>query len=301
MEQLGALISFMGVTMIARPTTFFHRTLPHAPPAEGSTDAAASHTHKIGVADLNDVTTSQRVGAIFVALIGVIGSSMAFVAMRWIGKRAHPLLSVNYFCAWCTVVSASAMVILPDVKFLLPSGSREWTYLVFLGCCGFAMQFLLSAGLQSEKGNRGKIALQLMEIFLFAPDRLLATLMTYTQMIFALIFDKVIFGHNPSITSMLGSVLIVTSAMYIALQKANMKQRAQAEKDRQPAGSSTVGMTEVRRAWSPPRRRSTSLHIQHDEEQGLVEGIEGTDVEATEGGLRDDVSSAKPSRRSSLR
>ena len=155
MEQLGALISFVGVTMIARPTTFFHRTIPHAPPAEGTNDAAASHSHKVGVADLDTVTTGQRVWAITIALIGVAGSSMAFVAMRWIGKRAHPLLSVNYFCALCTIVSASAMIVLPDIKFLLPSGSREWSYLIFLGCCGFAMQFLLSAGLQAQSGNRG--------------------------------------------------------------------------------------------------------------------------------------------------
>lgn len=145
----------MGVTLIARPTTFFHRPLPAAPPGEASSETAPSDSHRIGVADLDTVTTGQRVGAICVALVGVIGSSMAFVSMRWIGKRAHPLLSVNYFCAWCTVVSAAAMAILPDVEFLLPSGSREWTYLVFLGCCGFAMQFLLSAGLQAEKGNRG--------------------------------------------------------------------------------------------------------------------------------------------------
>ena len=157
MEQLGAVISFVGVTLIARPTTFFHHTSPHAPPAEGSDDAAASHTHKIGVADLDTVTTGQRFGAVCVAIVGVLGSSTAFVAMRWIGKKAHPLLSVNYFCAWCTLVSASAMIVLPDVQFLLPSGTREWTYLIFLGCCGFAMQFLLSAGLQAEKGNRGMI------------------------------------------------------------------------------------------------------------------------------------------------
>ena len=156
MEQIGALVSFIGVTFIARPTTFFERPVAHAPPAEGSTDAAASHSHRVGVADLNDVTTHQRVGAVFVAIVGVIGSSMAFVAMRWIGKKAHPLLSVNYFCSLTMVVSAAAMIVLPDVKFLLPSGSREWSYLVFLGCCGFAMQFLLSAGLQAEKGNRGE-------------------------------------------------------------------------------------------------------------------------------------------------
>ncbi|KAL9082738.1 MAG: hypothetical protein Q9159_006198 [Coniocarpon cinnabarinum] len=249
MEQVGALISFIGVTFIARPTTVFQRPVHPAPPAEGSTDAAASHPHKVGVADLNDVTTHQRVGAVLIALVGVFGSSMAFVSMRWIGKKAHPLLSVNYFCAWCTVVSAAAMVVLPDVEFILPSGRREWSYLVFLGCCGFAMQFLLSAGLQSEKGNR-------------------ATLMTYTQMLFALIFDKLVFGHNPTLTSLAGSVMIVTSALYIALQKQAQKVRDEQEKARQQstaAGSSGVQMSEFHRT----RSRSGTMEVR-DEERGLM-------------------------------
>ena len=265
LEQIGALISFIGVTFIARPTTFFDRSTPSAPPAEGSTDATASHSHKIGVADLNTVTTSQRVTAVLIALVGVLGSSMAFVAMRWIGKRAHPLLSVNYFCAWCTVVSAAAMVVLPDVEFILPSGSREWSYLIFLGCCGFAMQFLLSAGLQAEKGNR-------------------ATLMTYTQMIFALFFDKLIFGHNPALTSLAGSCMIVASALYIAFQKEAQKRHKEADQAKELEGASSgVQMGEMDRARSRSLSRPYEMN---DEERGLITGAEDEEVESVKEHVR---------------
>lgn len=122
--------------------------------------------------------------------------------------------------------------------------------------------------------------------------------MTYTQMLFALIFDKAIFGHNPSLTSLVGSVMIVTSAMYIAFHKASLKRRAEEEKERQQTGNGSVHMTEVRRSWSTPRTGSTLVHVQ-DEEQGLVEGIDANDGGATESEYKEAAS--RLSRRSSLR
>lgn len=104
--------------------------------------------------DYASVTSAERFGAVCVALVGVLGQAMAFTTMRWIGKRAHPLLSVTYFCAFCTIVSAAAMSVIPGIDFILPANTKEWTYLIFLGICGFAMQFLLSAGLQHEKSSR---------------------------------------------------------------------------------------------------------------------------------------------------
>lgn len=49
--------------------------------------------------------------------------------------------------------------------------------------------------------------------------------MTYTQMLFALFFDKLIFGHTPGATSILGSSLILGSAITVALQKGPGKQQ----------------------------------------------------------------------------
>ena len=43
--------------------------------------------------------------------------------------------------------------------------------------------------------------------------------MAYTQMLFALAFDKLVFGTTPGIMSIIGSSLILGSAIYIALQK----------------------------------------------------------------------------------
>jgi drug/metabolite transporter (DMT)-like permease len=156
-------------------------------------------------------------------MLGVLGAACAFTTIRWIGKRAHALLTVNYFAIWCTIVSTVMMLALPDVGFLLPANFKEWCYLFFLGICGFIMvrfftinpfdvctntpkQFLLAAGLQYEKSSR-------------------ATNMVYTQMFFALGFDKLVFGTTPGLLSIVGSSLILGSAIYVAVQKEHAKSK----------------------------------------------------------------------------
>lgn len=43
--------------------------------------------------------------------------------------------------------------------------------------------------------------------------------MSYTQMLFALTFDKLVFNHTPGLLSIAGSSLILGSAIVVALQK----------------------------------------------------------------------------------
>jgi hypothetical protein len=90
-------------------------------------------------------------------MLGVVGGCGAMTAIRWIGTRAHPLISVNYFSVWCTLVSLVAVAAVPGVGFRLPANVAEWSLLASLGGCGFFLQFLLTAGLayggQSEDGS----------------------------------------------------------------------------------------------------------------------------------------------------
>jgi hypothetical protein len=43
--------------------------------------------------------------------------------------------------------------------------------------------------------------------------------MVYTQMLFALGFDKLVFGTTPGALSIIGSSLILGSAIYVAMQE----------------------------------------------------------------------------------
>ncbi|KAJ8117725.1 hypothetical protein OPT61_g1143 [Boeremia exigua] len=207
MEQIAAYVSLFGVVLIARPMSLFAfmaHSNESALPTTGESDAAilASSTadpQRLAT-EIDAVTPAQRASAVGVALLGVLGAAGAYTTIRWIGKRAHPLISVNYFATWCTIVSILMMVALPGVGILFPRSPKDWLYLMFLGVSGFIMQFLLAAGLQYEKSSR-------------------ATNMVYVQMLFALSFDKLIWGTTPGALSIVGSSLILGSAIYVAMHK----------------------------------------------------------------------------------
>ena len=55
--------------------------------------------------------------------------------------------------------------------------------------------------------------------------------MLYTQMLFALTFDKVIFGHSPDVMSIAGSTLILGSALYVATMVSTGRRAAQEEEE----------------------------------------------------------------------
>jgi hypothetical protein len=75
--------------------------------------------------------------------------------------------------------------------------------LIFLGVCGFVMQFLLTKGLAAGGRDNGARA----------------TNMIYTNMLFALALDNLVFGQSPGWWSLGGSGLILGSAMFVALQQ----------------------------------------------------------------------------------
>ena len=203
-EQIAGLNSLVGVALIARPVSWLPHNLDFTPAGHRLRDKVSlldsTQPHEVTMA--NGITPSERLIAVGVGLLGVLGAAAAFTSIRWIGKRAHPMLSVNYFGVWTTVISISVLQFYPGIDFQLPSGLREWGLLLFLSASGFVMQILFTAGMQQEKNSR-------------------ATNMVYTQMIFAVAFDKLVWNSTLSIWSIIGSSIILTSAIYIALQNSS--------------------------------------------------------------------------------
>ncbi|PBP19506.1 integral membrane protein DUF6 [Diplocarpon rosae] len=208
--QYASLISLLGVVLIARPTSFFTSSSPD--PSAVPANATTAATSPADPASFPVPTSAQRLSAVGIAMLGVLGAAGAFTSIRWIGNRAHPLLSVNYFSIFCTIVSILALTLsqplhISDLHFALPVGSRQWTMLIFLGVCGFTMQYLLTRGLAAGGRSNGARA----------------TNMIYTNMIFALLLDKLVFGQSPGLWSVAGSALILGSALFVATRRAEVQ------------------------------------------------------------------------------
>lgn len=183
---MAGLIALLGVVIIAQPSSIFGN---------------AQHGVKSNIAGaVEDVTPQQRLLAIFVATIGIFGASGAYTMIRVIGHRAHALMSVNYFAILSTIASIIALLVIPDIGFTMPQGISQWCLLVAMGVLGFVLQFLLTAGLQLDRSSK-------------------ATSMMYSQIVFALMFDFVIWGVLPGMWSFIGGGIVVASTLWAALQK----------------------------------------------------------------------------------
>jgi drug/metabolite transporter (DMT)-like permease len=198
-EALCSFIAFCGVLFVARPPWLFPTS--HTGPAANESE---------GQAPQPSITAEQRALAILVAILGTIGASSAYATIRVIGKRAHSLISVNYFSLIATVASFVLILVHPSLHFVMPKTLGQWGLIAIIGLFGFLLQFLLTEGLQREKGGR-------------------ATNLTYLQLVFALVVEKVIWGTTPPFESLVGAVLIIGAAIAVSLQRAGGKEEKKAE------------------------------------------------------------------------
>ncbi|KAL4877188.1 hypothetical protein BJY04DRAFT_198728 [Aspergillus karnatakaensis] len=230
-HQLAGLVSLVGVVLIARPFAFLQSG------AGEDADPLEPSREKPGDAD-----QGHRVLAVVMAMVGVLGATSAYTSIRLIGQRCHPLVSVTYFSLFTTMVSVIAILAMPSMKLELPGTLLEWTLLILLGICGFLLQFLLTAGLAyvppPPRVRRRPTSHQLFrtpsqhfneeEETTTKPEPdtnarsssgTKATAMLYTQMLFALFYDNVVWGSTLSAVSWIGSGLILSSALYVAMAR----------------------------------------------------------------------------------
>ncbi|EFW23309.1 hypothetical protein D8B26_006803 [Coccidioides posadasii str. Silveira] len=225
-QQLAGIASLLGVVLIARPTSLFSSIVRSSaegiPPYSNTTSLQspiAARNAIVGKSSTGpDSDSTQHLIAIGAALVGVLGATSAYTSIRKIGQRAHPLVSVNYFSTLTTIISTIAVLVLPNVSFRLPANVTETLLLCGLGICGFFLQFLLTAGLSyvpppSVVGGNGAGSGK------GSSHGSRATNMVYTQMLFALFYDRMIWNSMPSALSWAGSGIILASAIYVAIAR----------------------------------------------------------------------------------
>ncbi|KAK7682025.1 hypothetical protein QCA50_014989 [Cerrena zonata] len=210
-QAIAGLCSLLGVILIARPDFLFghkkQESVMH--PVEG-----VEIDFEIDMQALNpidSVSPHQRLVAVGVALIGVCGATGAYTTIRAIGKRAHPMHNLVSFSSQCVVVAVIAMLVL-QTPIVLPTQLDFVAMLIMIGLFGFCAQFLLTLGLQRETASRGTMAV-------------------YIQIIFATAFEKLFFHTTPTPLSIIGTIIIMSSAIYVAATKENTgaKKRAQSQ------------------------------------------------------------------------
>ncbi|KZV77765.1 DUF6-domain-containing protein [Peniophora sp. CONT] len=194
-ELLAGLCSFVGVILIARPQFLFGNAAHPAPPSADDATALAPP------AELG--SPHERLIAVGVALLGVVGATGAYTSIRAIGKRAHPLHSLAFFSSQSCVVAGIGMAV-THTEIVIPKRLDFLALFGVIGVGGFLAQVLLTMGLQREAAGR-------------------ATLAVYVGIIFALALEKIFFNVSPSALSVTGTAIILSCALYIALTKENTK------------------------------------------------------------------------------
>ena len=178
-EKLSTLLSLVGVVLIAQPTAIFG-------PAPSSLLSSLSSLPPPSL-------SADRIFAVGLQLLGVCGSAIAYTAIRWIGPRAHPLVSMLYFSGLTSIGSAAAIALVPGVPAMpMPRGWLEWGLVAGLAFTGFVVQWALTKGLQLEKAGRG---LQMM----------------YVQLVFAALFEWAVWGDVMKGWRAVGAVVVLAS------------------------------------------------------------------------------------------
>lgn len=185
LEGICAVVSLVGVLLIAKPSFLFGSELDSEVPEDDSAESSSSELRLLATA---------------MGLVGVCGASAVYVLLRKIGKSAHPLISVSYFALLTCMVTFAATLVIPLLSFQTPHTLRQWCLFFLIGISGFFMQFCLAAGLQREKAGK-------------------SSLMIYLNMVFALFWDFVIWDHLPGILSILGTTLIIGNAFIVIKYK----------------------------------------------------------------------------------
>lgn len=154
------LLSMTGVVLMARPSFLF-----------------------------GERTTALDPLVVAIALTGAILSAGAYVTVRSLGAREHPLIIVFYF----PLVTVPASLPFAIAGWVWPT-SWEWLVLLGVGISTQIGQVYLTRGLQLEPAGR-------------------ATSVAYLQIVFAGLWGVLFFSEHPGVWSLAGALLILGSTL----------------------------------------------------------------------------------------
>jgi drug/metabolite transporter (DMT)-like permease len=137
----------------------------------------------------------------------IAASSFAYVTVRELSRTEHPLVIVFYF----PLISLPLSIPWAVADWVTPAPS-EWLLLLGIGLATQFAQVMLTMGLVAERAGR-------------------ALSVGYLQIVFAMVWQTVLFDAPPSWTSIGGAALIIVGTLSVARSKGERPA---------PAGTSTT-------------------------------------------------------------
>jgi drug/metabolite transporter (DMT)-like permease len=124
------------------------------------------------------------------ALLGALGSGLAYVLIRQLSSTENPSVIIFYFPF---VALPVACLLLRD-SFVLPGDPATWILLLLVGVFTQLAQFCLTMAIKLEKASR-------------------ATAFSYVQVIFSALIGWVFFSEIPSSSTFMGALFIIGGAL----------------------------------------------------------------------------------------
>lgn len=136
-----------------------------------------------------------------IAIGAAVFHALIMIILRWIGRSEAPMITVFYFALISTVI------VLPALPFYFTWPSLyELFLLVMVGAIAFFLQVCLTKSYTYTDAS------------LIAP-------ITYLNLIWSLVLDLYIWGFVPSIATLIGATIIMTSSFTIIYRESRKKQK----------------------------------------------------------------------------
>ncbi|KAI9146275.1 hypothetical protein BKA69DRAFT_1034543 [Paraphysoderma sedebokerense] len=210
-DALAAFISLFGVIIIARPGLFGLDTLDAAVPTQ-------------------ETPNPKRYMSLSAGLLSSVLAACVVIILRKL-KTVDPIQTVATFSLFSAVLSFFGSLVYSghmNVLSVIPSTSMELFMLIpIVSLSGFVSQLCISKALQIEKATK-------------------CSTMNFLQVVFSFVLEGVFLGVIPSITDLMGSVLIVSCVLFVAIDKLRKEttQSSQTEKTQMTVtGVATANVT----------------------------------------------------------
>ena len=154
--------------------------------------------HFLFGASVGDSESLSKLGISF-ALVGALGSGLAYVLIRQLSSTENPSVIIFYFPF---VALPVACLLLRD-DFVLPGDPATWILLLLVGVFTQIAQFCLTMAIKLEKAAK-------------------ATAFSYVQVIFSALIGWLFFSEIPSSSTFGGALFIIGGAL-VNLRSAQQK------------------------------------------------------------------------------